>query len=131
ANVALRVINATGSAITASAFLTSAGAPATATWPTVAPYSVSSFVTGPPGAYSYTVTGGATVSGTAMPGAPGNGADVQSLPGTTVAGSAVTGIVFPASVAGSRAPQGGVFANPQLSFMWDRRPPRGCNPALC
>jgi hypothetical protein len=131
ANVALRVINATSTAITASAFLTSAGAPGTPTWPTVAPFSVSSFVTGPPGAYSYTVTGGATVSGTAMPGAAGNGTDTPSLPGTSVAGSAVTGIVFPISVVGSRAPQTTAFKSPILSFMWDRRPPRGCNASLC
>jgi hypothetical protein len=130
ANVALRVINATSTAITASAFLTSAGAPGTPTWPTVAPFSVSSFVAGPPGLYSYTVTGGTTVSGSAMPGAPAT-TDIPSLPGTTVAGSAVTGIVFPRSVAGSTAPQAAAFTTPILSFMWDRRPPRGCDPKLC
>jgi len=130
ANVALRVINATSGTITASAFLTSAGAPATPTWPTVAPFTVSSFVTGPPGAYSYNVTGAVTVSGAAIPGAPST-ADTPSLPGTTVAGSAVSGIVFPRSVAGSTAPQSAAFTSPILSFTWDRRPPRGCNPALC
>jgi hypothetical protein len=130
ASVALRVINATSAAITASAYLTAVGAPATPTWPTVAPYSVSSFVTGTPGAYTYSVTGGATVSGAAMPGAAAT-VDQPSLPGTNVAGSAVTAIVFPRSVAGSRTPQTTAFQSPLMSFMWDRRPPRGCNPALC
>jgi hypothetical protein len=58
------------------------------------------------------------------------GVDCEGAPGTTVAGSAITAIIFPASVAGSKAPQGGSFANPQLTFMWDRRPQRSCT-TLC
>jgi len=50
--------------------------------------------------------------------------DTEALPGTSVAGSAVTLIVFPRSTAGSKAPQTAPFAVPAGSFMWDRRPPR-------
>jgi hypothetical protein len=58
------------------------------------------------------------------------GVDCEGAPGTTVAGSAITAIIWPASVAGIKAPQGGSFANPQMTFMWDRRPARACT-SLC
>jgi hypothetical protein len=54
----------------------------------------------------------------------------DATPGTSVAGSAVTGIVFPASVVGTAAPQGAGSATvpawtaPAIVFVWDRRPPR-------
>jgi hypothetical protein len=64
--------------------------------------------------------GTAVFDALALIGAPAT-IDIEALPGTTIAGSAVTGIYFPASVAGSRAAQ---FAAPGVSFMWDRRPPR-------
>ncbi len=51
--------------------------------------------------------------------------DISSVPGTTVAGSAVTLIVFPRSTAGSKAPQTAAFQIPAGSFVWDRRPPIG------
>ena len=135
ANIALRVINATGNPIDVRAYAVAAGLPAGATWANVAPLSVSSFVTVAPGSIKYNVQpagGGAPLfaDGTAMPGAPAT-VDIAALPGTNIAGSAVTAIVFPRSVAGTRAPQSAAFANPLMSFMWDRRPPRGCDPNLC
>jgi hypothetical protein len=45
----------------------------------------------------------------------------QALPGTTQAGSAVTGFVLPPSVVGSQAPQ--TLTDPTILFFWDRRPP--------
>ena len=47
--------------------------------------------------------------------------DLDALPGTTIPGSAVSGFVFPRSVAGSKAAS---FAAPGIFFVWDRRPPR-------
>jgi hypothetical protein len=55
----------------------------------------------------------------------GQYADIEALPGTKVSGSAVTGIVFPPSVAGSKAAQ---FTTAGMAFMWDKRPPRICDP---
>lgn len=135
ANVALRVINATGVPIDVSAYPSAGTLPAAPTWANVAPLSVSTFITTAPGPYKYNVqpAGGGTAlfaDGTAMPGTAST-VDIAATPGTTVAGSAVTAIVFPRTVAGSKAPQANAFKVPQMSFMWDRRPPRGCNPSLC
>jgi hypothetical protein len=49
------------------------------------------------------------------------GTDCDATPGTTAAGSVITAIIFPASVAGTTAAQ---FNTPAISFMWDRRPTR-------
>lgn len=54
----------------------------------------------------------------------------DATPGTKVPGSAVTGIIFPASIAATGAPQGAgsttvpPWTAPAISFIWDRRPPR-------
>jgi hypothetical protein len=144
--VFLRVINATNAPIDVRAYLTGGTVPATATWAAVPAYSFSNYVSVSAGSYLYNVQpagGGATLftDATALPGAvatcdfhaclPGEQLDVPASPGTSVAGSAVTGIVFPKSVVGSRAPQGGAFANPAITFTWDKRPPLGCKPTLC
>lgn len=129
--VGLRVINATGTAIDVRTFATTATLPAAATW-AVPAYTRSSFVTASPSQVRYNVqpAGGGTVfvpEALALIGTPASSSagtsvlDIDALPGTTVAGSAVTAIIFPASVAGSNAAQ---FAAPGMSFMWDRRPPR-------
>jgi len=131
-SVALRVINTTGSAIDVRQYASSATVPGTATWANVAPYSISTYVTAAPGQKRFNVqpAGGGTALFTdalALIGAAAT-VDIEALPGTSIAGSAVTAIVFPRSVAGSKAPQGGAFNNPAISFMWDRRPPRTCSP---
>jgi hypothetical protein len=129
--VALRVINATTSAIEGRHYV-SGGAPgATANW-TVPALSVSPFVNTAAGTIFYNIraAGSATalftdvraIMGAAEVTGPPGPFDAQ--PGTTVAGSAVTGIVFPRSTAGSKAPQTAAFAVPAISFMWDKRPPR-------
>lgn len=134
--VALRVINATSSAIDVRQYVSGAARPAAATWANVAPYSASSYVTAAPNRIMYNVqpAGGGTAlfaDGLALIGAPAFSSagaagkiDTEALPGTTIAGSAVTMIVFPRSTAGSKAPQTATFAVPAGSFMWDRRPPR-------
>jgi hypothetical protein len=133
--VALRVINATGSAIDVSYYPSTGTAPATPTWANVAPLTVSSYVTAAPGQLRFNVQpagGGAPLFADALAliGAPALTAPpgpTDALPGTTIAGSAVTAIVFPRSVAGSQAPQTTAapsFAAPTITFVWDRRPPR-------
>ena len=127
--VALRVINATPTAIDVRHYPNGGTVPAAATWANVPPMSISAYVNVPAGQYWYNVQpagGGATLFadrrallGTAAVTGPPGPFDAQ--PGTTVAGSAVTGIVFPRSVSGSTAPN---VTTPSISFMWDRRPPR-------
>jgi hypothetical protein len=134
ANVALRVINTTGSPIDVRRYVAGATPPAAATWASIAPYTVSAYVTSPPGQIRYNVQpagGGASLFADALA-LMGTAAsvDIEAIPGTTVAGSAVTAIVFPRSVAGSRAPQSTAFGVPALTFIWDRRPARACSP-LC
>jgi hypothetical protein len=135
--VALRVINATGGPIDASQYLATGTAPATPTWANLGAYSVSNYVTTAPNQIKFSVrqAGAATTlfaDPLALIGQPVGtqtagcvvGVDCDVTPGTTVPGSAVTLIVFPASVAGSKAAS---FTTPGISFMWDRRPPRSCS----
>jgi hypothetical protein len=134
--VALRVINATDAPIDASQYVSTGTAPATPTWANVPAYTASSYVLVDPAQYRFNVkaAGGTTnLFGDllALIGAPesssagaGGKIDIDALPGTSVAGSAVTLIVFPRSTAGARTPQTAAFAVPAGSFVWDRRPPR-------
>lgn len=136
ADVALRVINTTDSPIDVRQYVSGGTAPDAATWANVAPYSVSSYVTVPPGQIRFNVqpAGGGTAlfaDALGLLGAPPRSSagpngkiDIEAAPGTTVAGSAVTLIVFPPSVTGSKAPQTAAFQVPAGTFVWDRRPPR-------
>lgn len=138
-SVALRVINATGTAIDVSEYVQGATVPATATWANVAAYSISAYKTVTPAKIMFHVTpaGGGTALfsdalaiigepiGTATNGCV-VGTDCDVSPGTTVPGTAVTLIVFPPSTTGARTPQTAAFKVPASSFMWDRRPPRSC-----
>ncbi len=136
--VALRVINACvpgfcgGSAsgvVDVRAFTAAQGigSPA-ALWPAVASLTASNYVSAAANsAYTYDVrpaggvtTGAALTSGTA-PAGLAETVDIEALPGTNIAGSAVTAILFPRSVAGSGAPN---ITTPGFIFVWDRRPPR-------
>ena len=141
AKVKLRVINATSGALDVTAFPTGSTAPATPTWAAVPAYSRSAYVEVDSGSWSYQVRNAGSATNlfavrTALLGAvptcsgqacqAGQKEDIEAAPGTRVAGSAVSGIVFPSSTAaGSRAP---VFTNPAITFMWDKRPPRTCDP---
>ena len=94
ANVALRVINATQGVISATAV---AGATTVATWTNIPALSVSAYNTTAPAAINFNITGAATLANQlAMPGIAGT-VDQVAVPGTNVAGSAVTGIVWPRS----------------------------------
>ncbi|MDB4913660.1 MAG: hypothetical protein JWM95_1304 [Gemmatimonadetes bacterium] len=135
ANVGLRVINATSGSLDFRQYPSTGTLPAAATWAAVPAYSVSAFQTAAVGQIKINAqpvgggtalfdalallgtlpTGqGTTCGGTAV-------CDLEGTPGTTVAGSAVTAIAFPASTPGTGAVQ---FAAPGVSFMWDKRPPR-------
>lgn len=136
--VKLRVINTMGRSIDVWAFPTGGTVPVTATWAAVAPYSASTYVEVDSGSYTYRVdTAGVAVFSdrTAMLGAtptcdnqacqPGQNADIEAAPGTRVEGSAISGIVFPQSVAGSKAAP---FTSAAITFVWDIRPKRSCDP---
>ncbi len=138
AQVALRVINATGQALDVSTFVDGGTAPSSPTWAGVPAYSASTYVTVNPARIRYRVrAAGATTNlisadllalvGAAATSTAGEAGklDIGSLPGTTVAGSAISLIVFPRSTAGARTPQTSAFAVPAGAFVWDRRPPNG------
>lgn len=127
ANVALRIVNAAAGlgAIDGRYYPTSGAPPAAATWSNVAPLSASSYVSATAGPIRYNVqpAGGGTnlfADATALAGVAAT-VDLEAQPGTTIPGSAVSGIVFPRSVAGSQAAN---FTTPGIVFVWDRRPPR-------
>lgn len=127
-NVALRVMNATSAAIDARQYVATGTAPTAATWAAIAPLGISAFVNSAPSQIRFNITpaGSATAmfaDGLALVGVAG-AVDLEGLPGTTQAGSAVTAIVYPPSVVGSNAPQSAAFLLPAMSFVWDRRPPR-------
>lgn len=132
-NVAMRVINATGSPIDVRQYLSTGTLPAAATWSSVGALTATSYVTAAPNQYRFNAqpAGGGTALFTDALALLGQAStvDIEGTPGTTQAGSAVTAIIWPRSVAGSRAPQTAAFSTPAISFIWDRRPPRTC--ALC
>ncbi len=125
--VALRLVNAGAGlgAIDGRQYPSTGTAPATATWANVPELSASAYVSAPTGAIKYNVTpaGSGTAlftDATAIAGAAAT-VDLDPIPGTTVAGSAVSGFVVPRSVAGSQATN---LTTPSIIFLWDRRPPR-------
>ena len=133
-NVGLRVINTTSGPLEFRQYVSTGTVPTTASW-TVAGYAQSAFLNVAVGQYKVNAQpiGGGTAlfDALALLGTPALSAgvtctgtlkcDLEATPGTTVAGSAVTAIAFPASTPGTGAVQ---FAAPGVSFMWDRRPPR-------
>jgi len=143
--VSVRIINGTSASIDAAKYL-SGGAEALApdaAWTNVPPLTVHTYQAVAAGTYLYKAVSPSGASFAAL--AVGNmhrralvGAAAvltppgpfDALPGTSVAGSAVTGFVFPASVTGTQAPQGAgsastpAWTSSALTFMWDRRPPR-------
>ena len=112
AQVAIRVVNATNAAIDVRAYVQGSAVPAAPTWANVPPFSASAYVLVAPASIMYNVQpagGGAALftDARAMPGAvascsgqvcvPPQQPDEVATPGTTVAGSAVSAIVFPRS----------------------------------
>lgn len=132
--VSLRVLNTTEQAIDVFAYPEGGTVPATPTWANVPGLSRSSYVSVAPGRIRFKVRAAGSATDlfadlTALPGNPatstagaGGKLDISSTPGTTVAGSAISLLVFPRSTAGSRAAS---FTTPGGAFIWDVRPPRG------
>jgi Ca2+-binding RTX toxin-like protein len=155
-NVAMRVINATGAAIDVEQYNSNAAPTGTPTtgWANIPALGISAYFNRTPSTSVFNVkinvkpAGGganifadttallglkATFSGDTLcvngaPTATVPACDTQAIGGTKVAGSAITAIIFPRSVAGSNAQN---FTTPAASFMWDRRPPRGCAAPYC
>jgi hypothetical protein len=112
AQVAVRVINASGTAYDVSQYVPSNSAnnvPATATWSNVGPLSMTDYVMVAPGSIRFhtRAAGGATLvaDALALRGEAPAAAGFDPMPGTTVAGSAITAIIFPLSVSGSEGAQ--------------------------
>ena len=143
--IKLRAINTTSNDIDVWAYNNSGTAPAltsTPTW-TVPAYTRSAYVEVDSGSYSFQVKNSTAATAlfantTSILGSlptcsgqvctAGQFPDIDAAPGTRVPGSAITGIIFPRSVAGSRAPQSSAFTSPAITYMWDKRPPRTCDP---
>ncbi len=135
--VAVRVINATESPIDVRQFVTGGTVPTDPTWAAVPGLSKSAYVNVDPASITFNVrAAGATTNLfadlLALPGAAATSSagslgklDISSAPGTTVAGSAISLIVFPRSTAGARTSQAAAFQVPAGTFVWDVRPPRG------
>ena len=109
--VALRVINTSRIAIDVRQYPATGTPPAAATWANIAPLSVSGYILAPPGQIRIEVrpAGGTTLLANAQA-LPGNFALTDSvIPGTTIAGSAISAIFFDPPVAGSKAPNTAAF----------------------
>lgn len=124
-SVGLRVINTTTNAYDVRTYPSTGTVPVATTWANVAPLSRSSFVNAAAAQMRYNIQpagGGAVLLADplALIGAAAT-VDIEGTPGTTQPGSAITAIIFPASVAGSKATP---FTTPGVTFIWDRRPPR-------
>ena len=113
ANVALRVINAAPTPVDVRHYVSTGTVPAAATWGNVPGMSISSYITAPPSQYRFnvrhTATGNAVVTDPLALIGTEKTVDMEALPGTTVAGSAISMIIFPGSTVGSKAPQTAPF----------------------
>ena len=126
--IAFRVVNAAAglSNLDVRHYPLTGTVPGAATWAGVAPLSATTYVTAPVGRTKINVqpAGGGTAlidTECTQRGLAGT-ADVEAVPGTEIAGSALSAVVVPRSVAGSAAPSS--FTTPGLICIWDRRPPR-------
>ncbi|MDZ4674316.1 MAG: DUF4397 domain-containing protein [Gemmatimonadota bacterium] len=130
--IALRIVNAAAGlgAIEGRFYPGTGTAPAAANWPSIAELTASTYINTAAGAVKSNVrlVGSATalLTDPTLPAGIAETIDIDGTPGTTRAGTALTGFVFPRSVAGSRATS---FTTPGMFWVWDRRPPRTC--ALC
>jgi hypothetical protein len=130
--VGLRVLNLAGDLGAVDVFVgttTGAGLPAaTATWTNVAFGTFTPYVELDTAALrvAATATGTAApllVANTAAPvGAPASGVS-SPITGVRIAGSVITVVILPRSVAGSMAPQSAAFLIPAFGFLNDLRPP--------
>lgn len=134
-NIAMRVVNTTTTALDVRHYKYTAAVPTTpppAAWTNIPGMTLSAYVTAAPDTFRLNVRNAGTTTRVfadliALRGAPAvttAPGPFDAVPGTGVAGSAVSAIIFPRSVAGTAAPQTAAFTVPAISFVWDRRPPR-------
>lgn len=128
--VAVRALNLAASLGAVDVFVgtTTSGLPsATARWANVAFGTYTPYVELDTAAYrvAATATGTTTpvlVANTAAPAGTAASGTSSAIAGVRMAGSALTIVVFPRSVAGSRAPQTTAYQSPSFAFLNDRRP---------
>jgi hypothetical protein len=107
---------------------TATGLPAaSATWTNVAFGTYTGYVELDTAAYrvAATATGTVTplvVANTAAPAGSAASGNTSAITGVKMAGSALTFVLLPRSVAGSRAPQSSAYTAPVVTFLNDRRP---------
>ncbi|MDQ8155054.1 MAG: DUF4397 domain-containing protein [Gemmatimonadota bacterium] len=131
-NIAIRILNANTGLGSIDAYKTATATDAIAGSPTfsaVAAQAYSAYVTAAPGAFAIRATAAgapATIhgSGTAQTGTAGTTSS-DPIGGSTVAGTVMTAMVFPASVTGSMAV---ASAAPSVVFVVDKQPPRTTSP---
>lgn len=131
-NIAVRVLNANtglGSVDAYKVASTSTAISGAATVSSVAAQAYSAYVTAAPGAFAIRATAAgdqATIlaSGAAPSGTAGT-TTADPIGGATVAGTVMTAMVFPASVAGSKA---AASTTPSVVFVVDKQPPRTTSP---
>ncbi len=100
---------------------------ATAQWANVAFGVFTAYVELDTAAYRVAATGAGTttpllVANTVAPAGLAASGTASAIAGVKMAGSALTIVVFPRSVAGSSAPQTSAFTTPSAAFLYDRRP---------
>jgi hypothetical protein len=134
-NVALRVINTSNTNVDVRTYADGGTVPATppAEFTNVPAMTFSAYTQTAPAAVRFNVRTAGTgtnliaTDALALRGAPAvttAPGPFDAIPGTQVAGSAVSAIVFPAAVTGTAAASVAGSTNPAISFVWDRRPPR-------
>jgi hypothetical protein len=100
---------------------------ATATWANVAFGAFTGYVELDTAAYRVAATAAGTVTplvvaNTAAPAGLAAGGTSSAIAGVKQPGSALTIVLLPRSVLGSRAPQSTAYTTPAVSFLNDRRP---------
>lgn len=131
-NIALRVLNANtglGSIDAYKVASTTTAISGSPTFSAVAAQAYSAYVTAAPGAFAIraTASGDAAniLASTAAPSGTAGTTSADPIGGATVAGSVITAMVFPASVAGSKAASA---TTPSVVYVVDKQPPRTTSP---
>ncbi|MBW7935003.1 MAG: DUF4397 domain-containing protein [Gemmatimonadaceae bacterium] len=131
-NIAIRVLNANTGLGAVDAYKVATATTAISGSPTfsaVAGQAFSAYVTTAPGAFAIraTAAGDAAniLASAAAPSGTAGTTSADPIGGATVAGSVITAMVFPASVAGSKAASS---TSPSVVYVIDKQPPRTTSP---
>lgn len=127
--IAVRLVNGVDGGTAADGYVlqsTTTDLPASPTFSAVGALSTSDYVVRDTGNFAVRVTPAATPgtvwSAAAPSGAPANGL-IGAAAGARGANSALSAVLFPASVAGTAAPQTTAYQSPAVVFLVDRVPP--------